>query len=101
MPVDALLLALAAAFVHAAWNLLLSGSEDTHSATAVALAAGAIVFVPVAALTWRLEGSAWPYVAASNSLELCCTAYCSPPRTQRPRWGSSIRSRAARRSCSS
>src|SRR5947207_3445434 len=40
MPVDALLLALAAAFVHAAWNLLLSGSEDTPSATAVALAAG-------------------------------------------------------------
>src|SRR4051794_35802233 len=70
MPVDALLLALAAAFVHAAWNLLLSGSEDTHSATAVALVTGAIAFAPVAALTWRLEGSAWPYIAASSSLEL-------------------------------
>src|SRR3954447_20308385 len=70
MPTDALLLALAAAFVHAAWNLLLSGSEDTHSATAVALVTGAIVFAPVAALTWRLEGSAWPYIAASSSLEL-------------------------------
>ncbi len=70
MPTDALLLALAAAFVHAAWNLLLSGSEDTHSATAVALLTGAIVFAPVAALTWRLESSAWPYIAASSALEL-------------------------------
>jgi sugar phosphate isomerase/epimerase len=70
MPVDALALALAAAFVHAAWNLLLSGSEDTHSATAVALLTGAIVFAPVAAITWRLEHSAWPYIAASSSLEL-------------------------------
>jgi len=70
MPTSALLLALAAAVVHAAWNLLLSGSEDTHSATAVALVTGAIVFAPVAAITWRLEGSAWPYIAASSSLEL-------------------------------
>ena len=37
MPVSALLLALAAAVVHATWNLLLSGTEDTHSASAVAL----------------------------------------------------------------
>src|SRR5881398_1572831 len=70
MPTSALLLALAAAVVHAAWNLLLSGSEDTHSATAVALVTGAIVFAPVAAITWRLESSAWPYIAASSSLEL-------------------------------
>src|SRR2546430_1799636 len=70
MPTSALLLALAAAFVHAAWNLLLSGSEDTHGATAVALVTGAIVFVPVAAITWRLDSAAWPYIAASSSLEL-------------------------------
>jgi drug/metabolite transporter (DMT)-like permease len=70
MPTSALLLALAAAFVHAGWNLLLSGSEDTHSATAVALVTGAIVFAPVAAITWRLDSSAWPYIAASSSLEL-------------------------------
>jgi drug/metabolite transporter (DMT)-like permease len=70
MPTDALLLALAAAFVHAGWNLLLSGSEDTHSATAVALVTGAVVWAPVAAITWRLDRSAWPYIAASSSLEL-------------------------------
>src|SRR3954468_19181720 len=70
MSTSALLLALAAAFVHAGWNMLLSGSEDTHSATAVALVTGAIVFAPVAAITWRLDSSAWPYIAASSSLEL-------------------------------
>jgi drug/metabolite transporter (DMT)-like permease len=70
MPVDALALALAAAFVHAAWNLLLSGSDDTHSATAVALVTGAVVFAPIAVLAWRLEESAWPYIGASSALEL-------------------------------
>src|SRR4051812_28109306 len=70
MPTSALALALAAAFVHAAWNLLLSGSEDTHSATAVAVAAGALVWAPVSAVVWRLDGSAWPYLAASSGLEL-------------------------------
>jgi drug/metabolite transporter (DMT)-like permease len=69
VPVAALLLALAAAVVHAAWNLLLSDAEDIHSSTAVALAAGVIVFAPVAALTWRLHAAAIPYVAASSSLE--------------------------------
>src|SRR5690348_13023927 len=70
MPLDALLLALAAAVVHAAWNLLLSGSEDTHAATAVALVAGALAWAPPAIVLWRLDGSAWPYIAASSALEL-------------------------------
>lgn len=56
--------------MHAAWNLLLSGSRDTHASTAVALVAGAIVWAPVAIVVWRLDGSAWPYIAASSSLEL-------------------------------
>jgi uncharacterized membrane protein len=80
MPVSALLLALAAAVVHATWNLLLSGEQDIHSATAVAIAFGAIVFAPVAILAWRLEGSALPFVAGSSALEvmylmLLATAY--------------------------
>ena len=70
MPISALLLVLAAAIVHACWNVLLSGSEDTYSATAVAIAVGVFVFAPVAALTWRMEQSAWPYIAASSALEL-------------------------------
>jgi drug/metabolite transporter (DMT)-like permease len=70
VPVSALLLALAAAVVHAGWNVLLSANEDTHSATAVAIVAGVVVFAPVAALTWRVEERALPYIAASSVLEL-------------------------------
>src|SRR5436190_18027140 len=70
MPISALLLALAAAAIHACWNVLLSGSEDTHSATAVAIVVGVIVFAPVAALTWRVQRAAVPYIAASSALEL-------------------------------
>lgn len=69
MPISALLLALAAAVVHAAWNLLLSGEKDVHSSSAVAVSAGVIVFAPVAALTWRLHSAAAPYIAASGALE--------------------------------
>lgn len=70
MPISALLLALAAAVVHAAWNLLLSGAEDTHSASAVGLLAGAVVFAPVALMGWRFDSAALPYVAGSSALEL-------------------------------
>jgi drug/metabolite transporter (DMT)-like permease len=70
MPLSALLLALGAAVVHATWNLLLSDSEDTHSASAIALVVGAVVFAPVALIGWRFEPSAWPYVLSSSALEL-------------------------------
>ena len=70
MPASALALTLAAAVVHAAWNLLLSGSRDVRSATAVAIAFSTVVFAPVAALTWRLEPSAIPYMAASSAFEV-------------------------------
>ena len=70
MPLSALLLALAAAAVHAAWNLLLSGQEDTHSASAVAIMFGTLVFAPVAVLTWRLDSGAVPYILGSSALEL-------------------------------
>ncbi len=69
MSLLALLILLAAACVHAAWNLLLADSRDTHSASAVAVTIGALVFAPVAAATWRLEPSAVPYMAASSGLE--------------------------------
>jgi drug/metabolite transporter (DMT)-like permease len=80
MPTSALLLALAAAAVHATWNLLLSGEDDTHSASAVALVAGTLLFAPVAIVGWRLDSAALPYVAGSSALEvlymaLLATAY--------------------------
>ena len=70
MPISALLLALAAAVVHATWNLLLSGAEDTHSASAVALAAGVLMFAPLAGVTWRLDAAALPYAGVSSALEV-------------------------------
>ena len=70
MPTTPLVLALCAAFVHAGWNLLLSRARDSEAATAVALAAGALAFAPVAAATWQLSSRALPYAAGSAALEL-------------------------------
>lgn len=70
MPVSALALALGAAALHATWNVLLAGSRDVRAATTVALAASVVLFAPVAALTWRVEAAALPWIAASAALEL-------------------------------
>jgi drug/metabolite transporter (DMT)-like permease len=70
MPASALLLALAAAVVHALWNVLLARSRDTAAATAVALVTGAVVFAPVAVVLWHVGRAAWPYLVASGCLEL-------------------------------
>jgi drug/metabolite transporter (DMT)-like permease len=66
----AVALALGAAFVHAVWNLLLARADDTEAATAVALAAGVALFALPAALAWRVEAEAWPYIAASAAFEI-------------------------------
>jgi drug/metabolite transporter (DMT)-like permease len=66
----ALALVLAAAALHAVWNALVANARDTHATTAVALIVGAAVFAVPAALTWRVESEAWPYIAASAVLEL-------------------------------
>ena len=66
----AVALALAAAVLHATWNLLLGGRHDVLAATAVALLAGLAVAAPVAALTWDVEREAIPWLVASAALEL-------------------------------
>ncbi len=70
MPLSALLLALAAAFLHAFWNVLLAGSRDTEAATAVALVTSVVVFAPVAALVWDVDRRVWPFVGATAVFEL-------------------------------
>jgi drug/metabolite transporter (DMT)-like permease len=70
VPTGPLLLALCAAFVHAGWNLLLSRARDSEQTTATAAAVGALVFAPVAALTWDVGSKALPYAAISGALEL-------------------------------
>ena len=75
MPLSAFGLALAAAFVHALWNLLLARARDPEAAGAVALVTGVVVFAPVAALTWELQAEAWPYLVATSLLELLYFAF--------------------------
>lgn len=70
MPLSALGLALAAAVSHALGNVLVGRSRDTEATTAIVLAVGVVVFAPVAALTWRVDGAAVPWIAASAALEL-------------------------------
>ena len=74
MPLTALALALGAAVVHAAWNLLLAREQDVEAATAVAVVTLVVVVAPAAALTWRVEREAVPYLAGSGALELAYVA---------------------------
>jgi drug/metabolite transporter (DMT)-like permease len=69
VPADALALALAAAVLHAGWNVLLRGSEDVEARTTVVLALSLLLFAPVAAATWSVSWSAAPYVAGSAAFE--------------------------------
>jgi len=67
---EALGLALAAAGLHALWNLLLARERDTEATIAVSLVVFIAVLAPLAAATWRVEGAAVPYVLGSGALEL-------------------------------
>jgi drug/metabolite transporter (DMT)-like permease len=83
---DAFALALAAAFVHAGWNLLTARSASSVAASAIALAAGAVAFAPVAIATWDVRAGVVPYAIASVGLEvayftLLATAYDRAPLT--------------------
>ena len=69
MPLDAFGLALAAAVLHAGWNVLLRGARDVEAATAAALGLSVVLFAPVAAATWNVHSAAWPYIAASSVFE--------------------------------
>jgi drug/metabolite transporter (DMT)-like permease len=84
LPLDALALALAAAVVHALWNLLTARAVESQVAAGVALAIGAAAFAPVALLTWDVRAGAAPYAVASVVLELAylallATAYQRAP----------------------
>jgi len=70
MPPLAFALALAAAVLHAFWNILLARARDPESATAVALIAAVVVFAPVAALRFDAEWAVWPFIVATSMLQL-------------------------------
>ncbi len=66
----ALGLALAAAVVHAVWNLILARQRDPEAATAVAMAAGVLLFAPVAVFSFDVEREAIPFIAVTAVLQL-------------------------------
>jgi drug/metabolite transporter (DMT)-like permease len=70
MPASALALALAAAVLHATWNLLIVRARDTQAATGVALIASVVLFLPVAVIVWDVQRQAIPYIVVSGLLEL-------------------------------
>jgi drug/metabolite transporter (DMT)-like permease len=69
VPPEAFALALAAAVLHAGWNVLLRGSNDVAARTVAVLCISVVLFAPAAAATWRVEAAALPYIAASAVLE--------------------------------
>jgi len=70
VPLDALALTLDAAFLHAFWNLLIARAKDPEAATAVALLVALVAYAPIAALTWRIEPAAIPYIVVTSFLQL-------------------------------
>lgn len=67
---SALALALGAAALHAAWNVLLARARDVRAATSVALGLSVLLFAPVAVATWDVEAAAVPWIAVSAALQL-------------------------------
>ena len=70
MPASAVLLVLAAAFLHAGWNLHVAGRDDTAAATATAFLVGTVLLLPIAVATWDVDAAAIPFMAVSVVLEL-------------------------------
>lgn len=70
MPLPTLVIVLAAAAIHAFWNLVIARGRDTQATTALAIAIGVLVALPFALLRWNVQPQAWPFIAASAALEL-------------------------------
>lgn len=70
MALTTLAIILAAAAIHAFWNLVIARADDTQATTAVAIAVGVLVAAPFAVLRWNVQPAAWPFIVASSLLEL-------------------------------
>ena len=70
MALPTLLIVLAAAAIHAFWNLVIARARDTQATTALALGIGVLVALPFAVLRWNVQPQAWPFICASAALEL-------------------------------
>jgi drug/metabolite transporter (DMT)-like permease len=63
--VTATLLALAAAALHAAWNLVVKTSDERDVAAWAQFVAGGLLFAPVLLFTGLPDADAWPFIGAS------------------------------------
>ena len=76
MPLGVLVLVLAAAGFHAAWNAMLKAAENPMALAARAVTAGAAISTPVVAVVWLLQGrpglplAGWLIAVGSAALEL-------------------------------
>jgi drug/metabolite transporter (DMT)-like permease len=70
VPAAAFALALASAFLHALWNVLLARERDPEPATAIAICTSVVVFAPVAAVVWDVDSRVWPFIAVTSLLQL-------------------------------
>lgn len=70
MPTDALLLALASAGVHALWNMLLAGAQDTRTAMAAQILVSLVLWAPVCLAVWDIDAAALPYLFAASAFQL-------------------------------
>jgi drug/metabolite transporter (DMT)-like permease len=66
----ALGLALAAAFLHAGWNVLLARAKDVRAATAVVLGTSTVALAPIAVFTWDVDREVIPWAVGSAAFEL-------------------------------
>src|SRR4051794_27320117 len=70
MTLPTLAIVLAAAFIHALWNLIVVAARDRTATTTIVIIFGALLFVPLAVARWDVQPQAWPYIALSSVLEL-------------------------------
>ena len=70
MPTSALLLALASAFVHAGWNLLLARSPDSRTSAAAQLLVSMAVWAIPCFVASRLDSEAVPYLLGASVFQL-------------------------------
>lgn len=70
MATSALVFALAAAFVHAFWNVLLARARDVEAAMVVALLFAEVVYAPVAIATWHADRAVIPFLVAGAAFQL-------------------------------
>ena len=74
MPLTALVLSLAAAVVHASWNLLLARSRTPRPPRPWRSSSGLVAGAPVAMLEWDVHRAAIPFLVAASLFQLAYIA---------------------------